>query len=52
MKTLLKYRRLTRKRAYLSHKPQWLIIDTLLAVVCLGMIMFFVNAITNGIKPW
>lgn len=49
MNTLLKFRRLTRKRAYLSHKPQWLLIDTLMAIVALGMIMFFVNAITKGI---
>ena len=49
MKTLLKLRRLTRKRAYLSHKPQWLLIDTLMTIVALGMVMFFVNAITKGI---
>lgn len=52
MKSLLKLRRLTRKRAYLSHKPEWLIVDALVTVLASGLIMFFINAICNGIKPW
>jgi hypothetical protein len=52
MNTLLKFRRLTRKRAYLSHKKEWYIIDGLVAVVVSSMIMFTYNAIVNGINPW
>ena len=52
MKHLLKLRRLTRKRAYLSHKPEWYIIDLLMAFVVGGLIMFAINLITLGYTPW
>lgn len=52
MKIALKLRRLTRKRAYLSHKKEWYIIDALFVTVLSTIALFVYNAIVNGINPW
>ena len=52
MNTLLKLRRLNRKRAGLSHKPEWLIIDLLMSVFVSGLMMFAYNLITLGFTGW
>ena len=49
MKSLLKFRRLNRKRAHLSHKPEWYIIDTLMAIFAIGIVQFVAYSIIFGI---
>lgn len=52
MKTLLKLRRLNRKRAGLSHKPEWLIVDFLMGIFVGGILMFLFNLLTIGYTTW
>lgn len=52
MKYLLKLRRLNRKRAGLSHNPQWLIIDALMIIFVSGLIQFAYNLLTIGFRTF
>ena len=52
MNTLLKLRRLNRKRAGLSHNPQWLMIDFLMGIFVGGLLMFAFNLLTIGYTDW
>jgi hypothetical protein len=49
MKSLLKYRRFNRKKAGLSHKKAWYIIDVLFVLFASAMIQFTIYSIIFGI---
>ena len=49
MNTLLKYRRLNRKRAGLSHKRDWYIIDALMILFATSLAQFIVYSIIYGL---
>jgi len=49
MNTLLKLRRLNRKRANLSHKRFWFVIEALLISAISLIALFFINAIRFGL---
>jgi hypothetical protein len=49
MSTLLKLRRLNRKRAGLSHKKEWLLIDTLFIIAVSGIVTFIINSLIFGL---
>ena len=50
MNTLLKYRRLNRKRAGLSHKRDWYLIDALMVLFAASIVQFVIYSIIYGIR--
>lgn len=49
MNILLKYRRLNRKRAGLSHKKYWYIVDALMVLFVASLVQFAVYSIIYGL---
>jgi len=49
MNTLLKYRRLNRKRAGFSHRKGWYIVDALMTLFAASLAQFLIYSIIYGI---